>query len=175
MHPKESRKIKNGTGRLTNKSLKNSEVYIGIDFSNNQKINDIINNKDNECYILYPGLKSISLNEEKIKTDKNIVLFLIDSTWPCSKKIIRLSKNLKDLKKISFTSKKISEFKIKTQPNSYCLSTIETTQYVLELLNNQNIENLDTQSIENFIKPFNKMVEYQLNYVNVENKPRYKR
>ena len=134
MHPKEYRKTKNGTGHFTHKNLNNSELFIGINFSNHSKINSIINNPENECYILYPSNHSINLNVQNLKTNKTIVLFLIDSTWPCSKKILRVSKNLQALKKVSFQSTKISDFKIKTQPDSYCLSTIESTKYVLELL-----------------------------------------
>ena len=163
MHPKEYKKTKNGTGHFTNKSLKNSEIFIGIDFTNHKRINEIINSEKNECFILYPGEKSIKLNEQSIKTKKSIVLFIIDSTWACSKKMLRESKNLKNLERVSFQSSRISEFKIKEQPASYCLSTIESTQYILELLNNHKLENIDKNCLEEFTKPFKKMVDYQLN------------
>ena len=42
MHPKEFKKVKNNTGYLTKKSLSNSELFIGINFSNNNRINEII-------------------------------------------------------------------------------------------------------------------------------------
>lgn len=175
MHPKEYRKTKNGTGHFTHKSLTNSELFVGIDFSNHEKLNSIINNPLNETFILYPGETSIKLNAQPIKSSKNIVLILIDSTWPCSKKILRVSKNLQGLKKVSFKNNKISDFKIKTQPDSYCLSTIESTQYVLELLKSHKMENISNKQIEAFTTPFNKMVEYQLKCANVENKVRFKK
>lgn len=174
MHPKEYRKTKNGTGHFTNKSLNNSEIHIGIDFTKNEKINKIVNDEKNECYILYPGKDSIPLNSQKIETKKNIVLFLIDSTWACSKKMIRESKNLKNLKKVSFQSVKESNFRIKEQPAAYCLSTIETTQYILELLNNHSLENLEKKQIEDFTKPFDAMVEYQLDWLANNPSVRYK-
>lgn len=174
MHPKEYRKTKNGTGHFTNKSLHNSEIHIGIDFSKNKKINEIINNPKNESFLLYPGENSIKLDSQNIETKKQIVLFILDSTWPCSKKMLRMSKNLQKLKKVSFESKKVSDFKIKTQPDSYCLSTIETTQYVLELLNKQKIETILIDEIKNFTKPFNEMVNYQINCARKEDIPRYK-
>ena len=174
MHPKEYRKTKNGTGHFTNKSLKNSEIFIGIDFTRNNKINQLINDKKNECFILYPGEKSLKLNSQKLQTDKNIVLFIIDSTWPCSKKMLRVSKNLQNLQKVSFESNRVSNFKIKTQPKDYCLSTMESTQFVLELLNKQNIENIDIKKLEDFTKPFNKMVEFQIDCVEKIKDVRYK-
>ncbi len=163
MHPKEFRKTKNGTGHFTHQSLSNSEIYIGIDFTNNEKINSIIDNTKNKCYILYPGQDSIKLNEEPLKTQKNIVLFILDSTWACSKKMLRVNKRLRELQKISFVSTKQSEFKIKTQPNSYCLSTIESTKHVLELLNTYKLENIEKEELDLFTKPFEKMVDFQIN------------
>ncbi len=169
MHPKEYKKTKNGTGHFTNKSLNNSEIFIGINFTDNIRINEILNDKKNECFILYPGKKSIKLNEESINTNKNIVLFIIDSTWACSKKMLRESINLKNLERVSFQSNKLSEFKIKEQPASYCLSTIESTQYILELLNNHKLENIDKNSLLEFTKPFKKMVDYQLSCLESKN------
>jgi len=163
MHPKEFKKTKNGTGHFTHLSLKNSEIYIGIDFTYHKEINQLINDNNNICYVLYPGDDSIELNKQTIKEDgKNIVIFIIDSTWPCSKKILAVSKNIAQLQKISFTHNKLSQFKIKIQPNEYCLSTIESTQVILELLNYHNIENIDSKSLEKFILPFQEMVKYQV-------------
>ncbi len=163
MHPKEFRKTKNGTGHFTNISLKNCELYVGIDFTNHHKINALLSDISNSCYILYPGDNSMSLNTTNIKQqNKTNVIFLIDSTWPCSKKILAVSKNLYNIPRLSFEHTKASQFKIKTQPNSYCLSTIESTLCVLELLNMHKIENIEENLIINFLKPFEKMVEYQV-------------
>lgn len=163
MHPKEHQKTKNGTGYFTQLSLNNSQLFIGVDFSNHTPINDIINNKNNQCYILYPGQDSINLSHQKIsKESKNLVVFIIDSTWACSRKMLRLSKNLQKIQKISFDSKKLSEFKIKAQPKEYCLSTIESTLTLLELLNKQNKEIITPYELERFLQPFQKMVEFQL-------------
>lgn len=162
MHPKEHRKTKNGTGKLTHLNLKTSEVFIGIDFSNNKRINELI--QTHNCYILYPGRDSINLSEQTIANgcNKKNLIFIIDSTWACSKKMIRESKNIKNLPKVSFDYSKPSNFKIKTQPTSYCLSTIESTLCILELLNKHNLEDIKQEKFDKFLEPFNKMVEYQL-------------
>lgn len=162
MHPKEFRKTKNGTGHLTNLSLKNSEVHIGIDFTNHKRVNELINNPNLNSYVLYPGDESIELNTQKIDEDKQSVIFIIDSTWPCSKKMLRLSENLQKLPKVSFKYNKSSNFKIKTQPNIYCLSTIESVCCVLELLTKYKIENIKQNQFETFLQPFSKMVDYQI-------------
>lgn len=174
MHPKEYRKTKNGTGHITNNSLQNCEVYVGIDFTNHNRVNELLNDTTYQAFILYPDINSIKLNTQKLPNEKKALIFIIDSTWPCSKKILRLSKNLHDLRKISFEHNKSSQFKIKTQPNQYCLSTIESTLCLLEQLNLQSIENISLNSLENFLTPFEKMVDYQVNCAFNENDIRYK-
>jgi len=162
MHPKEFKKTKNGTGHLTNNSIENCELHVGIDFSNNRRINALINSEKYEPFVLYPSKHAIKLNEEKIGLKKNALIFIIDSTWPCSKKILRLSKNLSSLKKVSFTHDKSSIFTIKTQPNEHCLSTIESTLCVLEQLNKHNIEVIEQSNLEDFLNPFKNMIDYQI-------------
>jgi DTW domain-containing protein YfiP len=174
MHPKEFRKTKNGTGHMTNNSLENCELHVGIDFTNHKRVNELLNNKDYEPYVLYPDTNSIKLNTQKLPCEKKSLVFIIDSTWPCSKKMLRLSKNLQNLRKISFEHDKSSQFKIKTQPNQYCLSTIESTLCVLEQLNFHENENIPSKSLENFLIPFKKMVDYQVKYAFDENNIRYK-
>lgn len=174
MHPKEFRKTKNGTGHMTNNSLENCELHVGIDFTNHKRVNELLNDKNYEPYVLYPDVNSIKLNTQKLPSEKKALVFIIDSTWPCSKKMLRLSTNLQNLKKISFEHDKSSQFKIKTQPNQYCLSTIESTLCVLEQLNNHNIENISLKSLENFLTPFEEMVKYQVKCALDENDVRYK-
>ncbi|HIQ47920.1 MAG TPA: DTW domain-containing protein [Sulfurovum sp.] len=163
MHPKEFRKTKNGTGHFTHLSLKNSRLYVGIDFTAHQEINAMIEDENNTCYVLYPSTESISLNEVPIgKSNKQTVLFLIDSTWPCSRAMLKASPNIDALQKVSFTHTKSSAFVFKEQPNEYCLSTMESTYCVLQLLNEHHYEDIDTGKLERFLRPFEKMVAYQL-------------
>lgn len=162
MHPKEFKKTKNGTGHLTHLSLPNSELFIDVDFTNHNAVNAIINN-DNLCYVLYPGKESLPLNAQKIVTHgKQLVIFIIDGTWPCSVKMLRLSKNLQRLPKLSFTHSKTSQFQIKEQPADFCLSTIESTLTILELLNTHGLETIEKEALEPFLNPFLSMVEYQI-------------
>ena len=167
MHPKEHQKTKNGTGYLTHLSLPNSQLFIGIDFTNHTAINTIIQDNNNHCMVLYPNKKALNLQQEQLRlSKKNLVIFIIDSTWACSKKILRLSQNLQDLPKVSFSNTTVSQFLIKKQPAAYCLSTIESTAIVLQLLQEQTLESFDKKALETFLNPFNKMVQYQLECAN---------
>ena len=179
MHPKEFKKVKNGTGHFTHLALQNSELFIGVDFTNHGKINEII--ATHKSFVLYPSKEAINLSTtnpspkgtSSLRSQrcqifphaKNMAIFIIDSTWACSLKMIRESKNLQALEHLSFTSAKLSQFKIKEQPAEFCLSTIESTLCVLESLNVWHVENVKSEDLALFLRPFEKMVEYQLEHV----------
>lgn len=161
MHPKELKKVKNNTGRFTHLSLKNSHLFVGIDFSNHEKINDIITTHNS--YILFPSENALNLSHTRPEdvAGKNLAIFLIDSTWSCAKKMFEQSKNLQTLQHVSFTTSKESQYEIKEQPNKRYLSTIESTLVVLEELNKHKIEETQKENLNIFLNPFLEMVAYQ--------------
>jgi len=181
MHPKEYRKIKNGTGHLTHLSLPNSELHIGIDFSTHQRVNALISDPMNNCYLLYPSKESVPLNRHSVTAGgKQTVIFVLDATWDCSKKMLTLSRNLQDLQHISFEHDRRSRFEIKAQPEVHCLSTIESTLCVLELLNAQGDEAIEPESLKTFLNPFFAMIRYQKSCVDatgcsIKNAVRFKK
>ncbi len=178
MHPKEFKKVKNGTGHFTHLALNNSELFIGVDFTNHHKINKIIST--HQSFVLYPSKDAINISTTDISTSLdnkiNMAIFIIDSTWSCSIKMLKKSKNLQKLEHLSFSTNKLSEFKIKQQPEEYCLSTIESTLCILEDLNRLSIENIDKNNLSNFLNPFHKMIEYQIKCIDnpLSNAVRYK-
>jgi DTW domain-containing protein YfiP len=168
-HPHEIRKVKNPSGRLTHLQLENSEIIEGIDFTHNKRVNELI--ESHQCVILYPGVNQIDITKEKLAISKSLCIFIIDTTWPRAKKIIKLSENLKSLPYITFSTDRTSQYKIKQQPASNCLSTIESTLEVLEALKKQGIETCDT---DKFLLPFIKMVEYQVSCTLDPSKNKYR-
>ena len=164
MHPKEFKKVKNNTGHFTHQSLSNSELFIGIDFTCNARINEII--ATHESYILFPSQDALNLTTTQPKnSEKPLAIFVIDSTWACTKKMFTQSKNLQKLKHMSFTTTKTSQYQIKIQPDENYLSTIESTLVVLELLNDWSVEDIEQKELDNFLTPFTKMIEYQKNLI----------
>jgi DTW domain-containing protein YfiP len=159
MHPKEFKKVKNNTGYLTHNSLKNSELFVGIDFSEHRRVNEII--EEYESYILFPSQGALNLSRAKPSRKKSVAIFLIDATWACAKKIFLESKNLQNLPHMSFDVTTESQYQIKEQPAKHCLSTIESTYEVIKLLNAHGIEKISKKQLHNFLLPFYEMVAYQ--------------
>jgi len=171
IHTHEFKKVKNNTGRMTHLSLKNSEMHMGVSFAEHKRVNELI--KNTNCYVLYPGKSAIEVSD--IPTKKNNTIFIIDSTWPCSKKLMRLSPNLVALPKISFNIAAKSIYEFKRQPKDYCLSTIESVKVVLEQLDTSNLESIDKSQTQDFLNPFKKMIQTQIDFRNDPNITGYRR
>ena len=174
MHPKEYKKEKNGTGHMTKLQLENSEIIVGVDFTNNNRVNEILT-KEKSSFLLYPGKDNFNLSIRESSEINSFMgtnphIFILDGTWPCARKMLKLSKNLQNLKRVSFDNKIKSKFIIKQQPNSLCLSTIESVYTVLNLLKEGDLEHCETKG---FLIPFEKMIEYQLEYMLNPNSKNY--
>jgi DTW domain-containing protein YfiP len=163
MHPKEFKKVKNNTGFFTHMSLSNSELFIGVDFSEHKRINEILTT--HKCYILFPSSDAINLSEQNPKavheSSQEMAIFILDSTWACTNKMLQESANLRELSHLSFTTQRTSQYQIKEQPQSNYLSTIESTLVVLEELHKHQIESIEQKEFENFLNPFFEMINYQ--------------
>ncbi|ARV05363.1 hypothetical protein BTO04_01050 [Polaribacter sp. SA4-10] len=167
MHPKEYKKEKNGTGHMTKLQLENSEIIVGVDFTNNNRVNEILTKEKSCSFLLYPGKDNFNLSIRKSSEINSFMgtnphIFILDGTWPCARKMLKLSKNLQKLKRVSFDNKIKSKFIIKQQPDSLCLSTIESVYTVLNLLKEGDLEQCETKD---FLIPFEKMIEHQLEYI----------
>lgn len=165
LHPMEARKEKMGTGRITHAFLENSKIITGVDFSNNSEVNSLIEN--HPCFVLYPGETALNISKDdcseikkKIARNDKVVIFVIDGTWPCAKKMMKLSTNLHHLPRISFDVEKESMFEIKEQPSKYCLSTIESIHLLLDELSRREVLELKNKHHQMLV-PFKIMIEFQ--------------
>ena len=167
MHPKEYKREKNGTGHITNLQLENSEIIVGVDFTNNNRVNEILAKENSSSFLLYPGKDNFNLSIRKSSEMHSFMgnapyIFILDGTWPCARKMLKLSTNLQKLERVSFDNKIESKFVIKQQPKPLCLSTIESVYTVLNLLKEGDFEQCDTKR---FLIPFEKMITHQLQYI----------
>lgn len=174
MHPREAYKQKTGTGRLAKLSLQDSELIIDICVVDQKLVNTLIEDPDFFPVLLYPGPDAIQANDPILKDQlqgKKLLVFIIDATWSQARQMMRLSTNLHPLPKISFQTEYRSQFYIKQQPKSYCLSTIESTYYLINELKDAKLIN-GSVNAEGLMTVFRKMVDYQ-HLCNVNN-PKHK-
>ena len=166
MHPKEAKHQKTGTGRLTHLALKDSELIIGINFSNNKRVNDLINDNSYFPLLLYPSANSLNIEDGLVNTtisNKKLLIFIIDGTWNHARIMMRESKFLYAIPHISFKKNYISKYFFKKQPKLNCLSTIESAYYLLITLKENKLVN-QTANYENLMVIFQKMVNKQVQF-----------
>lgn len=166
MHPKEAYKQKTGTGRLASLSLKDSEIIIGIDFTDNKRLNNLLADSQYFPILLYPGNDALTAESEVLKNaaeHKKLLVIVVDATWLIAKKMMKLSKNLQKLQKISFLTSTgyHSQFRFKRQPAADYLSTIESCYYLLNEFKQNGLED-NSASFEPLMDIFHKMVDFQL-------------
>lgn len=168
MHPKEAYRQRTGTGRLASLSLADSEIIVGIDFSYNARVNELIGGKGEGeglyPVLLYPGEDAHYTDDPGFReaiAGKTLLVVVIDATWFFARKMVFLSANLRALPKLSFRNGYRSRFGFKKQPAPECLSTIESAHYLIEELRAAGIARPDADPAP-LMDIFLRMVDYQL-------------
>ncbi len=182
MHPKEAKTEKLGTGRICRAALLNSEIIVGIDFTKDPKVNAIIEAPQNHCLVLYPGENSLNISTQDVSpltqsknSGRKLVVFLIDGTWTCAKKMMTQSRNIRGLPRVSFSASHESIFEIKQQPAVYCLSTLESIHFFLTEADRVGLESLPAKPQDNLIRVFKFMIDFMLKCARDPDKKGYRR
>lgn len=146
-HPREARREKAGTGRLTHLSLPNSEIVVGAAFEDHPRVDALLADERSHVVLLYPGVEAVNLSavvapppSGLFPVDRQLVVLLLDATWSCARKMLKLSPRLQRLPRIMFTPAAPSRFIIKQQPMEGCLSTLESVHEVLVALDRLGLE-----------------------------------
>ncbi len=171
IHPIEvKRRI--ATGRMSHLCLQNSEMIVGQDYTDNRRVNQIIESPEFETAVLYPGVRSQNLSKLQpedrallFSPDNTPVIFVIDGTWATARKTMHLSQNLKLLPRIGFTPPHKSKFQVRKQPGVECFSTIEAIHHLIELLGSRPGYDVSQKEHDHLLFVFRKMVERQLRFV----------
>lgn len=165
MHTKEAKKQKTGTARLAKLCLTNAELLIGTDFTRDARVNALLRDPSYLPFVLYPGPEAVNFKTPGpwLPAGKTPLVFVIDGTWECARRLLNRSRNIRALPRLSFSGSYSSQFAIKKQPMEHCISTIEAIYYLCKEAEEAGQENLGSQS-DNLMVVFKKLVESQLNY-----------
>lgn len=168
IHPIEAKR-RIATGRMSHLVLKNSFLICGQDYSQDARVNELLQDSGRHCVMLYPGVQSknlTGLSEQErfdlFPTDKKLTIFVIDGTWATAIKTVNQSENLKAIPRICFTPDKVSNFRVRKQPEDFCYSTIEAIHHTIELLGNSQGFDIASRKHDSLIDVFDKMVDTQL-------------
>ena len=177
MHPKEFKQEKAGTGRLTHLCLPNSELQMGIAFDDHASVQALLRDPANHCVLLYPGPTARNLSHGELTTTdlagRRLVVLLLDATWACARKMLRLSPTLQALPRIMFTPTAPSRFVIKQQPQEGCLSTLEATHETLLALARSGLDAYPDPA--QLLAVFERMQRYQIDCAQDPSRGGYRR
>jgi len=146
IHPDEYRHQKCGTGRLCRIALPQSELFVGVGFDGNDRLNALLGDPRLSPWLLYPGPDAIDLSSGSpflLPPGRELLVVILDGTWRQARKILHVSRNLRGLPRLAFTPSFRSRFTIKRQPHPNCLSTIEAVHELLGALETSGYEHLD--------------------------------
>lgn len=171
MHPKEFKREKAATGRLTHLCLVNSEIFMGIAFDAHDQVQALLHDPNNAPVLLYPGPDALNLSEADATTiaqllaldtppGRQLVVFVLDATWALGRKMLRLSPSLQRLPRIMFTPAAPSRFVIKQQPHANCLSTLEATHELLLALECARLDHYPLPA--QLLRLFQRMQDFQV-------------
>lgn len=170
MHPKEAYHQHTGTGRLASLSLVDSEIIVGVDFTQNKRLNQLLSDSAYFPLVLYPADDAFTAQSPLLKESlesvsggekRKLLVIVVDATWFFAKKMLRLSPNVRNLPKLSFQQLYTSEFTFKRQPAEGCVSTIESCYHLIREMQAATLV-LAQIDPEPLMTVFRRMVDFQL-------------
>lgn len=167
-HPIEVKRRRITTGRMAFLSLQNSHIIMGHDYSDDPKVNQLLNEAQRHCVLLYPDARSLNLSfidsaaRQLCPPNKRLTVFVVDGTWATARKTVRLSENLNRLPRICFSPERPSGFRVRQQPRHECHSTIEAIHQTIELLGPSRGFDIHSRLHDRLLTVFEKMVNRQI-------------
>ena len=140
-HPDETSNAKNTAG-LLHLSLKNSQLYIGEQFSADN-LQQWLFSKQKYPLLLYPDIpeyQSLGLAAPAPSlpltqvTTAQLRLVVVDATWRKSRKMLYLNHALQSLPRLTLTETPASLYSIRKAHDENQLSTLEASCYALQQL-----------------------------------------
>jgi DTW domain-containing protein YfiP len=168
IHVREAQK-RIATGRITHLCLENSLLLNGYDYSEDSRVNEIVENDSLYPVVLYPGKGSTNLtplsHAERAALcppGKELVVFVVDGTWVTARKTMSRSTNLRGLPRICFDPPGESRFRLRRQPKPHCYSTVEAVHHAIELLGPGQGFDTATRAHDHLLHVFDHMVDQQI-------------
>ena len=179
MHPKEAYHQHTGTGRLASLTLVDSEIIVGVDFTENRRLNTLLADERFFPMTLYPAENAFTAQSPQLKAAltggfgevpeitcpepvrRKLLVVVVDATWFFAKKMLRLSPNVRNLPRLSFRRTYASEFTFKRQPAEGCLSTIESCYHLIQEMQDAGLVPAHIDAIP-LMSVFRRMVDFQL-------------
>ena len=164
MHQKEAKRQRTGTGHIAHISLKNSEILVGFEFQENQRLKKLLSDPKYFPVLMFPGENAWNAKKEgflEILQNKTLLVIILDSTWFCARKLIEHNPFLLELPKLSFYGDYRSIFTFKHEPRPEYISTVESCYYLIKEMQENGLcdKNINPEPM---MDAFKQMIKFQL-------------
>jgi DTW domain-containing protein len=155
-HPRE-RDVPIGTARMASLCLPNSELHVGVDWSDSKPLARALSDASRPPILLYPGEGARDVVRDP--PPGPVTLVVVDGTWWNTRTLVRDNPVLHALPRYAFVPPRPSEYRIRAEPSLSCVATIEALVHALTALEG---DGEDTTRFERLLDPFRAMVDFQL-------------
>lgn len=145
-----------GTARIAQLCLPSSEVFVGVEFAKEARLNRLLADPERPAIVLYPGKDARDLHREP--PPGPVTLVLIDGTWNQARSLMSRNPHLAELPRYAFEPPRPSEYQIRREPRADYVSTVEALSFALEALEGT------PGRFEALLEPFRKMVAVQVDF-----------
>jgi DTW domain-containing protein len=173
VHPKEFRNTV-GTARIVTLSVRNSVTLTGQgpELDQSAALASLLEDPRLFPVVLFPGPRSLNLSRASdgellafLPPARRLAIIVVDGTWSLAKKLIRTSKKLSALPRMSFDVIAPSDYRFRRQPRPYCLSTVEAVHLLIETLTERKLcARPPAEAHHSMLRTFRWIVEKQLQF-----------
>jgi DTW domain-containing protein YfiP len=171
VHPYEARSTV-GTAWILRRSISNLRWIRrkGIELDTDPGFLELLGAPETVPLLLFPGTGSFNLSQastedwrKQVPGSRRPLFIIIDGTWTQAHAILRKSRVLRELPRVSFDATKLSEYGFKIQPHPACLSCVEAVHRMIELLAERGwAAPPGLREHDRMIELFRRMVRFQL-------------
>jgi DTW domain-containing protein YfiP len=152
-HPRE-RDVPIGTARMASLCLPQSELHVGVHWSEHAALQRALSDPARPPILLYPGPGAKNILEDPPRGP--VTLVVVDGTWSQAKTVVRDNPVLHALPRYAFASPEPSHYRIRREPSVEYVSTIEALMHVLGVLEGK------PDAFRALLAPFHAMVDAQI-------------
>lgn len=154
-HPDEASN-KKATAIIAELGLQQYQLWRGEDFTQHAELGRLLTDKANKLGILYPAEEAELLVDTLPGRTEIEYLIVIDATWRKARKIWQLNPQLHKLRALSFDSSRLSDYRIRKEPEAGYLSTLESVVFALRILEDS------PQAYQGLLELFAEMIDFQI-------------
>lgn len=158
-HPRE-RDVAVNTVRIAALCLPSATVRVGVDFACDPVVTAALADPERPAVLLFPGPGSHDLRTDPPRGE--VTLVVLDGTWWQAAKLLKSNPAVAALPRYAFAPEQPSRYRIRREPAEHCVATIEALAQALGLLEG------DPARMAPLLRPFEAMVERQLEYASRE-------